>query len=136
MDPVLKKSSECVLHYLYSWGISKGTQEGLTPFSMEMLAMSKKNVTAAMDRAEKIIAVVEAIDKLIDIVSKEYRLERISEVDRNILRFAIYEIYYGKKEKKSVINEAMRLSKKFSVPSSSSFVHAVLDEAAKSQEPV
>lgn len=120
------------MHYLYSWGISRESQEGLTPFSMEMLAISKKNVTAAIDRAKKIITVIEAIDKLIDVISKEYRIERISEVDRNILRFAIYEIYYEKKEKKPVINEAMRLSKKFSVPSSSSFVHAVLDEAAKS----
>lgn len=130
MDPSFKKSSECILHYLYSWGISKGNQEGLVPFSMEMLAMSKKNVTTALHRAEKIIAVADHIDELIDRTSKEYSLDRISEVDRNILRFAIYEIFYEKKDKKLVVNEALRLSKKFSVPSAASFVHAVLDEAA------
>lgn len=72
------------------------------------------------------------IDKVIDKYTNNWSLERINNVDRNILRIAIYEILYLKNIPKSVsINEAVELAKKYGTKSSFSFVNGVLGKIDK-----
>ena len=72
------------------------------------------------------------IDKTINNYTKNWSLERITNIDRNILRMAIYEILYLKNIPKSVsINEAVELAKKYGTKSSSSFVNGVLGKIDK-----
>lgn len=73
-----------------------------------------------------------AIDKSINDFTNNWSLERITNIDRNILRIAIYEILYLKNIPKSVsINEAIELAKKYGTKSSSSFVNGVLGKIDK-----
>jgi N utilization substance protein B len=72
------------------------------------------------------------IDKVIDKYTNNWSLERINNVDRNILRVAIYEILYVENIPKSVsINEAVELAKKYGTKSSFSFVNGVLGKIDK-----
>jgi len=72
------------------------------------------------------------IDKVIDNYTNNWSLERITNIDRNILRVAIYEILYLKNIPKSVsINEAVELAKKYGTKSSFSFVNGVLGKIDK-----
>jgi len=72
------------------------------------------------------------IDKTINNYTNNWSLERISNIDRNILRIAIYEILYLKNIPKSVsINEAVELAKKYGTKSSFSFVNGVLGKIDK-----
>ena len=72
------------------------------------------------------------IDKTIKNYTKNWSLERITNIDRNILRIAIYEILYLKDIPKSVsINEAVELAKKYGTKSSFSFVNGVLGKIDK-----
>lgn len=75
----------------------------------------------------------EEIDRVIESYSNNWRLERMSHVDRNILRVACYELRFLDREIPSnvVINEAIEIGKKFSSQDSASFLNAILDNIAK-----
>ena len=55
-------------------------------------------------------------------------------MDKAILYFALNEMIYGQLDKPIVIDEAIRLSKKFSSPESYKFINANLDKFLKSKE--
>lgn len=75
---------------------------------------------------------LDAIDKLLDKHAKHWRLERMANVDRNILRFATYELcYLSEIPSKVSINEALEIAKKYSSPDSSKFINGILDKIAK-----
>jgi transcription antitermination protein NusB len=69
------------------------------------------------------------IDQIIASASQHWRLDRMSIVDRNILRLAIYEMLFcGDIPPKVSINEAIDLGKKFSGEDSGPFINGVLDQ--------
>jgi len=73
----------------------------------------------------------ERIDGLIVSASKNWRLERMSRVDRNILRLGACELVaFRDVPVKVVINEAVELAKRFGTAESSAFVNGVLDRIA------
>jgi transcription antitermination protein NusB len=70
----------------------------------------------------------EDIDRLIAESSTNWRVERMSRVDRNILRMAVFEVVYlrGIPPKVS-IDEAVELGKRFGTEESGAFINGVLD---------
>jgi len=88
------------------------------------------------------------IDERIRRYCENYNLTRISAVDRNVLRLAIYEMLYRDDIPPVVsINEAIELAKKFGGGDSGRFVNGILDrvkgeltrparEPATKQEPI
>ena len=71
------------------------------------------------------------IDELIAASSKNWRLDRMSRVDRNILRLGTAELVaFAEVPVKVVINEAVELAKRFGTAESSAFVNGVLDRIA------
>jgi N utilization substance protein B len=123
-----------LLQLLFSWEVSTemtlGDRAGLL---MDSLEVSKKNVLGMEEKFHQIIDNIDKIDETLAKASLEYSLERVSLIDKNILRIAIFEILYEKEEPKIVIEEALRLSKKFSSPEAVSYVHAIVDEVNKSE---
>ncbi|MBV8814449.1 MAG: transcription antitermination factor NusB, partial [Verrucomicrobia bacterium] len=68
------------------------------------------------------------IDEKIIRYTANYELKRISAVDRNILRMAIYEMLFCNDVPPIVaINEAIDIAKKFGTEESGKFVNGVLD---------
>lgn len=73
----------------------------------------------------------EDIDGKIRSVSKHWRLERMSRVDRNIIRLAAYELMSANDIPRRVtLNEAIELAKRFGNEESPAFVNGVLDRIA------
>jgi N utilization substance protein B len=68
------------------------------------------------------------LDGLIQKASKNWRLERMARVDRNLLRLALYELKYADDvPAKVAINEAIEIAKRFGTSESSAFVNGILD---------
>jgi N utilization substance protein B len=85
---------------------------------------ARELVAAATARAAE-------IDQLITSASKNWRIERMSRVDRNILRLGACELVaFRDVPVKVVINEAVELAKRFGTAESSAFVNGVLDRIA------
>lgn len=69
------------------------------------------------------------LDRLIKHVAKNWEMDRMAVLDRNILRLATYELVFDDSIPPVVaINEAIELAKKFSTNQSGAFVNGVLDE--------
>jgi len=74
------------------------------------------------------------IDRIISEKSKNWKINRIANVDRNILRIAIYEMLYREDIPTSVsINEAVELAKKYGTEESGKFVNGILGTLVKSE---
>ena len=72
------------------------------------------------------------INGLIHQCAKNWSLDRMAVVDRNVLRMAVYEILYRIDIPTSVtINEAIEIAKKYGTDESGSFVNGILDSVAR-----
>jgi len=70
----------------------------------------------------------ERIDGLIEAHSQHWRLPRMSRVDRNVLRMAIFELIWCHDIPPRVtLDEAVELGKRFGTEESGSFVNGILD---------
>jgi N utilization substance protein B len=123
-----QKFREIVFQVLYSQDIGNPDPALITNLIMAELAISRKNVRMAQERVVKIIEQLPFIDEHISSVSTSYDFERIQTVTKNILRLAVYELFFDDTiPPKVVIAEAIRLSRKFNTPESASFVNALLE---------
>lgn len=69
----------------------------------------------------------EEIDKNIATLSREWALDRMANIDRNILRMGCYEILYRDDIPSSVsINEAVEMAKAYGDADSAKFVNGIL----------
>lgn len=68
------------------------------------------------------------IDRLIEERSENWRLNRMTIIDRNILRIAIFELLYCDDiPPKVTLNEAIDLGKRYGSEESGSFINGILD---------
>ena len=92
-------------------------------------AFARELVASTLQRRDE-------IDDVIQAASKNWRVERMSRVDRNILRLATYELRFAENVPiKVVINEAVELAKRFGADDSPAFVNGVLDRIAQPVAP-
>jgi N utilization substance protein B len=71
------------------------------------------------------------IDQLIEQHSHNWRLDRMSRIDRNVLRLAVFELKYRDDiPRKVTLNEAVELGKRFGNEESSAFINGLLDRIA------
>lgn len=69
------------------------------------------------------------INEIINRYSEHWRLPRMSKIDRNILRMAVYELIYLRDIPPAVtINEAVELAKRYGAEESGAFVNGILDK--------
>lgn len=72
------------------------------------------------------------IDRVIQEAAEHWDVRRMAAVDRNILRFAVYEILYRKDIPSAVtMNEALEIAKKYSSLESVPFINGLLDKIAR-----
>lgn len=71
------------------------------------------------------------IDALIQRHSPRWKIERMTRVDRNVLRLTVYEALYEGVPQKVALDEAIELAKRFGTEQSGAFVNGVLDAALK-----
>lgn len=74
------------------------------------------------------------VDELIKRHARNWALERMAVVDRNVLRMAVSELLVGETPAIVVIDEAIEVARKFSTGDSTEFVNGVLDSIRKELE--
>ena len=71
---------------------------------------------------------IEGIDKIITKYSENWKITRMSKIDRNILRLAVYEMLNLSNIPHPVtINEAVDIAKKYGTRESGSFINGIID---------
>lgn len=127
-----RKSRECALQMLFQWGMNHKSSASVEESFWKSARAAETTRRFANELFEGAIAQVESNDTMIEMLSTNWRIERIPEVDRGILRLAIYELRAGTAPVKVVIDEALELAKKFSTAESGPFLNGILDAASKS----
>src|SRR5437660_11969274 len=127
-----RRAREAAIQYNF-W---RDLQHGETPKQMDdfwEFCPVKRNVREfAEPLIQGMVAHQEQIDERIRKYCENYNLDRISTVDRNVLRLAIYEMLHRDDIPPVVsINEAIELAKTFGGAESGKFVNGILDRVRK-----
>ena len=124
-----RKSRELVIQVLYAIDISEDIENG--DFILNQICEKKENYKFAKALLDSTLKHLSEIDKLITDTASNWKLERMSAVDKSILREAICEIcYWDDIPHKVSINEAIELAKKYGTEKSGAFVNGLLDKIA------
>ena len=108
----------------------KEYEEQMNLFIEENEPIEKPDESYIEDKFNKIIAVLEEIDKIINESSKGWKTTRMGKVDLTLIRLAVYEMKYEEDIPTGVaINEAVELAKKYGTDDSPAFINGVLDKA-------
>ena len=100
------------------------------PADLEVREFCTELVLGTLDR-------LSVIDEFLSEASENWSLNRMSVVDRNILRLATYELLDRPDIPPSVsLNEAIEIAKKYSTPDASVFINGVLDRVKRTVYPV
>lgn len=84
------------------------------------------------DKYKKVKETSDKIDILLNKISEGWKTSRMSRVDLNVLRLAVYEMLYDDSIPVSVaINEAVEIAKKYGGDDSGSFINGILGRIAK-----
>jgi transcription antitermination protein NusB len=128
-----RKSRELALQFLFGYDFQErsGAPESVTR-DLELFCQSFEFGQKAMPYGrllvEGICLHLDEIDALLAEHSHNWRVERMSSVDRNILRIAIFEMRFADDAPAQVvINEALEIAKRYSIHDSVPFINGILD---------
>ena len=79
-----------------------------------------------------------AIDEMISRFSSTWKVSRMGQVDRNILRLAVYEMNFEEDPVpiRTTLNEAIEIAKRYGTEDSGKFVNGILDRIARELQKV
>lgn len=125
-------SRELALQMLYQKDITKQSVEDVFDCFYQFRQVNGSISEFANCLVKGTLDNLEKIDQIIKNCVKNWSLNRMSVVDRNILRLTVYSLLYMEDVPPKVsINEAIELAKKFSDYESGKFVNGILDEILK-----
>lgn len=124
----------CCLQILYSMDFNQysSLDELLNLFWENMEEVEPDVKQFAEDIVRGTIKEQKVIDELISKCTQNWELERICPVDRNVLRFATFELLFRDDiPPKVTLNEAIDIGKDFGSEDSGRFINGVLDRIAR-----
>ncbi|MGZ4811942.1 MAG: transcription antitermination factor NusB [Terriglobales bacterium] len=131
-----RKSRELLLQMLFQSDLGKQPAEQVR---RTFWAEQKDTTEEVREYVEDLFRVATEraaeIDRVIEEHAKNWRMDRMAAVDRNLLRAAVAE-FLGKPQvpKPVVINEAIEIARRYSTPESIVFINGVLDSVARGLE--
>ncbi|MDE0119694.1 MAG: transcription antitermination factor NusB [Bdellovibrionales bacterium] len=127
-----RQARETTLKILYEQEFNKEKQNE----KQALTSLNKMTQSYAHQLLKGIKTHKEKIDKLIKQTSQAWKMERISLIDLNIMRIAIYEMFYATPPIpfKVCIDESVEIAKLYGTENSSNFVNGILDTISKKTE--
>ncbi|BAG13903.1 N utilization substance protein B [Endomicrobiia bacterium] len=127
-----RKARECSLHMLYAVDNCNVPIESIYNSFAVYFPKGEAYRMFALDLFKGVCDNKEDLDSLIKQCAKNWEIERMAAVDRNIIRLATYEIMATTNIPiRVIIDEAVEISKKYSTKDSSKFVNGILDKLKK-----
>jgi N utilization substance protein B len=130
-------SRSIVLQSLFEWDLNEIDKKEVIDVldrNIEEFAPNKTDRPFMEKLLSGVLSKQTELDLVISKAAPEWPIERISPVDRNILRLGLYELLFSERSEvpaKVAINEAIELSKQFGGDNSSRFVNGVLGAVYK-----
>ncbi|MBP2662185.1 MAG: nusB [Firmicutes bacterium] len=133
-----RKAREMAVQALFQLDFNSGatSEEALNSVLSEREDTNESTRLYAQSLVEGTKQNLAAIDEYISELSREWKIDRMAGVDRNIARMAIYEMRYSQERMQPgvAINEAVELAKTFGTEDSSRFINGILGSIVKNKE--
>ncbi len=127
---------ELAIKVLYESEIGGGDLEASLDYHADEEDAPAESRSFAAELIKGITACLDELDKYIATYSRDWRVERLAAVDRNILRLSLYELLHRPDIPASVsINEAVELAKLYGDDESSRFINGILGRVARELSP-
>lgn len=128
------KAREYALHALYMYDIANTPIEDLLKLDWVDEEIEDETLHFAADIIKGTIGKIETIDALITRYCKNWSFERISSIDKAILRLSVYSLIHQKDVSPAItINEGIELGKIFGGDNSGHFINGILDAIHKQE---
>ncbi|HEV7702039.1 MAG TPA: transcription antitermination factor NusB [Candidatus Paceibacterota bacterium] len=137
-------SRSIVLQTLFEWDFlsdEKKNESTILEYIKEAAKRNLKEFAPGLEDDNFVFSLISeilknrfVIDEIIEKAAPDWPIDKISIVDRNILRLGLYELLFGDRAQvppKVAINEAIELAKTFGGENSSKFVNGVLGAVYK-----
>ena len=122
------KARELALKCLYAYDSVGQDVDIICETILTVSALDSESVKFAESLFRKVVLMLDTLDQQIESYSKNWDLNRLAMVDKNILRLAICELnHFPEIPAKVTINEGVELAKRYSTLQSSRFVNGILD---------
>lgn len=126
---VRREGREAAVQYLFQHDLNEPDSGSLDEF-WQLASASPATKRFADYLIRGVLDHREEIDERIKNYAQHYELNRIAAVDRNILRVALFEMFFCDETPPVVaINEAIEIAKRFGSEESGRFVNGILDRA-------
>jgi N utilization substance protein B len=120
------------LQALYAWDlVPDAGLQAVCDRLWHDLAVGMEERAIAAPLVREVAANLSAIDADLAAVTMNWRLARLSVIDRSVLRLAAAELRIGETPPRVTIQEAIRLAERFGTVESARFVNGVLDALAR-----
>jgi transcription antitermination protein NusB len=130
-----RQSRELAMQALFYMDMQKDSSEEMLEYFCGCFCTSKKSRPFLMKLVKGVLRKKGQIDALVERYSQNWRINRMSCVDRNVMRIAVYEMLYCDDiPLKVTINEAVDIGKKFGTPESGAFINGIIDSIRESME--
>jgi len=130
---IRRKARELALQVLYQIDLTGQEPHSALELFCEHFEAGKKSMPYTRCLVQGVYDNQQEFDALIGSHAKNWRPERMSVIDRNILRLALYELrYQNDVPARVVINEAIEVAKRFGNEESGPFINGILDAIRKS----
>jgi N utilization substance protein B len=127
-----RKAREIALQTLYAEEMSGADWRAAFRDNVERRKPSEEAVEYAERLVERVIEEKPQLDERLKRRLRNWELERVSVIDRTILRIALAELIHCPEVPTNVImDEAIEIAKKFSSADAGKFVNGVLDALAR-----
>lgn len=126
-----REAREAVLQALYANELGKGKWKDITNSVIKRRISDDQETFKFAERLFlKVVNNQDTIDDIIQKHIKNWSLNRLMNVDRQILRMAITEfLFFEQIPTKVTINEAIEIAKTYSTKKSGNFINGILDSA-------
>jgi len=129
-----RKSREYALQMLYQYDVSHQSA-GLAEGFWADKEVPENIMEFADGIVDGVIENLDMIDDKIRLSASNWSIDRMAVVDRNILRMAVFELFYIKDiPVKVTINEAIEIAKRFGEEESGSFVNGIIDRIVRDHQ--
>ncbi len=129
---VRRDAREAAVQYLYQREMQGDQSDQALEEFYEMRGLSPSGRRFCDELLQGWVQHREEIDEVIAKNARNFEFDRLSAVDRNVLRIACHEILFRSDIPAPVaINEAIEIAKKYSTEDSGKFVNGVLDNIRK-----
>lgn len=122
-----RKAREYALHLLFQHDLGNNKPDEMLPLFWKLNDADDTTREFAEFLFKKALRNKKSIDELIRRHALHWRIDRMSAVDRNILRIAVAEFLSSPTPKVVVIDEAIEIARKYSGDEATEFVNGVLD---------